>query len=352
MRCGRSSPVSGSETKFTAVGDTVRAQLAGTLTLLAEVMREPSFPAAEFETLQREHAAELEETRTDPESVGERALARYGNPYPAGDVRYEPTLDEELRDVRATRLDDVKGFYRQFVGGAHAELAIVGDFDAAAVRTQLTELFGAWPSPAPYARVPEPLVPKAPTTLKLDTPDKANAALFAELALPVNDTSPDYPALMVANKVLGGGASSRLWKRIREQDGLSYGVHATLRPSNFEPNTPILIEAIFAPDNQERLRAALADVLTRAVRDGFTATEVAEAKAALLQQRRLARTQDPALAAGLVQQAYLDRTFAYAAKIDAALAAVTPAEVNAALRKYVKPDAFAFVYAGDFAKKK
>ncbi len=134
--------------------------------------------------------------------------------------------------------------------------------------------------------------------------------------------------------------------------GLSYGVYATLRPSSFEPNTPILIEAIFAPDNQERLRAALADVLTRAVRDGFTATEVAEAKAALLQQRKLARTQDPALAAGLVQQAYLDRTFAYAAKIDAALAAVTPAEVNAALRKYVKPDAFAFVYAGDFAKKK
>jgi len=86
------------------------------------------------------------------------------------------------------------------------------------------------------------------------------------------------------------------------------------------------------------------------VKDGVTETEVAEAKAGLLKRRQLSRTQDPSLAASLVQQAHLGRTFETSAKIDAAIAALTVADVNAAIRKYVKPEAFAFVYAGTFKK--
>lgn len=342
--------VNGSETTTSATGETVRSQLADTLKLVAEVMREPSFPAVEFEKLQREHITSLEQMRTDPESVAARALNRHGDPYPVGDVRYAPTLDEEVRWITGTSVDDVKRFYGQFVGGANAELAIVGDFDPAAIRTLAGDLFGSWQSPVPFVRVPEPLVPKAPTAIKLETPDKANAALLGELALPVNDTSADYPPLSVVSFALGGAGSSRLWKRIREKDGLSYGVYAWLQPSSFEPNMPLMIEAIFAPENRARLFAALAEELARAVQDGFTQAEVDVAKSAILQRRKLARTQDPSLASDLARQAYLGRTFEFAGKVDAAIAALTVTEVNAALRKYVKPDAFAFVYAGDFAK--
>ena len=86
------------------------------------------------------------------------------------------------------------------------------------------------------------------------------------------------------------------------------------------------------------------------MRDGATDAEVAEAKNGLLKRRQLRARRTRSLAAALVQQAYLGRAFAYSAKIDAAIAAVTTADVNAALRKYVKPDAFAYVYAGTFAK--
>ncbi len=141
-----------------------------------------------------------------------------------------------------------------------------------------------------------------------------------------------------------------MWKRVREQDGLSYSVGAYLEPSSFELNTPLVLSAIFAPENRERLVKALAEELARIVRDGVTEAELAEAKSGLLKRRQLSRTQDASLAAALVQQAYLGRTFAFSAKIDAAIAAVTVAEVNAALRKYVKPDGFAYVYAGTFGK--
>ncbi|HEX9301989.1 MAG TPA: insulinase family protein, partial [Casimicrobiaceae bacterium] len=228
--------VEGHESSASASGETVKAQLAGTLALLAEVVREPSFPATEFDTLKRETITALEEKRADPESVSQRALERLGNPYPLGDIRYEPTLDEEIKMIGTTSADDVKRFYERFTGGAHAELAIVGDFDPATVKGQIETLFGSWKSPAPFTRVPEPLVAKPAKTVTLETSDKANAALFGELALPLNDESADYPALAVASYALGDSGSSRLWKRIREKEGLSYGVYAWIQASSFEPN--------------------------------------------------------------------------------------------------------------------
>jgi zinc protease len=88
------------------------------------------------------------------------------------------------------------------------------------------------------------------------------------------------------------------------------------------------------------------------MKDGFTEAELADAKRSLLQARRIARAQDPSLAGGLLLQAYLGRTWDYAQKIDAGIAAVTLEQANAALRKYIDPQAIAWSYAGDFAKAK
>jgi zinc protease len=344
--------ISGDATRTDLRGHTVRDRLPETLRLAAEILREPSFPAAEFDKLKRERVTDIEGRRSDPDDVASRALARYGNPYPEGDVRYVPTVDEEVKRIDQARLEAVKDFYTRFAGGTHAELALVGDFDPTAIKPLLEELFGTWRGAAPFERVPRPLIVKRAMQIREETPEKANAVLTGELALPINDTSPDFAALRVANYILGGSPSSRLWERIRQREGLSYGVYSSLEPSSFEPNTPLTVEAIFAPENLTRLRAALTEELTRAVRDGFTDREVADAKKAILQERALSRAQDSGLASDLTRQAYLGRTFAYAGEIDAKITGVSTAEINAILRKYVRPDAFVEVYAGDFAKKK
>ena len=309
--------------------------------LVAEALREPAFPDAEFEKMQRERAASIDEQRADPESVAERALSRWNNPYVKGDVRYVPTFDEELADNNATTLPQVKAFYARFVGGANAELAIVGDFDPAAVRALATELFGEWKSPAPYARVPNPFRPPAPTVLSATMPDKANAALFGRLPLPINDQSEDFPTLMLVDKILGASPESRIPDRIREREGLSYAIQTYLAPSSFEANTPMYLYAIFAPENRDRVRKGVAEEMARALKDGFTEAEVATAKTALLQARRISRAQDGSLGAALASQAYLGRTWEFTGKIDAALAAVTASQVNSVLRKYVDPNGFA-----------
>jgi zinc protease len=343
--------IDGGETETTAQGETRREHLPDLMRLAAEALTEPAFPPEEFEKQKRERLAALDEQRTDPESVAERARERWNNPYPKDDVRYEPTFEEELAEISATTLDQVKAFYARFVGGANAELAVVGDFDPAAIRTLATELFGSWKSPSPFARVPNPYRPPAPTALSAATPDKANAALFGRLPLQINDQNPDLPALMIADKILGASPESRIPDRVREREGLSYSIQTWLRVSSFEPNTPLMLYAIYAPENRDKVKVGIAEEMARALKDGFTEAEVATAKRALLQARRIARAQDVALAAGLANQAYLGRKWDYAAKIDAGIEAVTVASANAALRKYLNPAGFAWSYAGDFKGK-
>jgi zinc protease len=344
--------IGGEQTGLAARGQTVRANLAPTLDLLAEVLQHPSFPAAELDTLKRAQTAGLEQERSDPRAIAVRTLARYDNPYPKGDDRYTPTFDEELAEIKAPGVDRLQDFHRSFYGASSAEIGIVGDFDVAAVKDQLQRLFGAWASPRRYTRVPDPLAAKRAAAMPIETPDKANAFLIGETAFALSDTDPDYPALMLANYILGGSTNSRLWNRIRQKEGLSYGIGSSMHASSWEPNTTISISAIFAPENLERLRRGVQDEIDLAQREGFSAEEVADAKRALLQQRRLARTQDATLAGALNEQSFVGRTFAYSAKLDAALESLDAPTVNAALRKYLRPDAFASVFAGDFAKAK
>ncbi|MDQ6619533.1 MAG: insulinase family protein [Pseudomonadota bacterium] len=340
----------GSETTVTASGQTVRATLPDTLRLMAEVLREPNFAPQELEQIRRARLTALEQQRSDPQAVARRALQRHNNPYPAGDPRYAPTLDEDIAALNGATVEKLQRFYTQFYGPARAEIAMVGDFDPDEMRKLLAELFTDWKPAAPFTRVAQPLIPNVPAAIRLETPDRANAMLIGHTALPVNDDSPDYPALLVGNYMLGDSTNSRLLNRLRQKEGVSYSAGDFLQISSFEPNSALGVYAIFAPANLERVQTGIREELARVVKEGFSDAEVDEAKRGLMQERRLQRAQDTALAGGLANQLYLGRTFRKSAEIDAAIEAMTTQQVNAAVRKYLKPDEFAFAFAGDFAK--
>ena len=342
--------ISGGGATVMASASTVRASVPDVLRLAAEALREPAFVPSEFEQLRRERLTALEQSRTDPTAIARRVVARAGNPYPPEDVRYTPTIEEEIARVKAVDIDALKAFHAKFYGASHAELAIVGDFDVGVVRPLVTELFGDFSNPTPYARVPQPFYPTKAEPQTFETPDKANAAMFGRLAMPLNDEASDYASLLVANRMLGGDSDSRIFKRVRVQDGLSYAAGSVFQPASIDANSTLVLYAIFAPQNLTRVRAATAEEVTRARDAGFTEQEVAAAKKALLEERRIARAQDEALAGSLISQQFLGRTWAFSKKIDDEIAAVSVQSANAALRKYVDPTGMAFAYAGDFAK--
>jgi zinc protease len=200
--------------------------------------------------------------------------------------------------------------------------------------------------------VPLPIVPIPPQRVVIPVGDNQNATLMMRLAVPLADSDADYPALMMANHLLGAGGNSRLWKRIREGEGLSYDVRGEIGWSNEEPHSEWHASAIFAPQNLGRVEAAFKEELARALRDGFTAQELAEGQRGLLNFRRLGRAQDAAIASQLAANLHLGRTMALSARVDDALARLTVAKVNAALRKYIVPERFIAAAAGDFKELK
>jgi len=325
-----------------------REHLAAAIALAGELLRRPAFPADAFDEVRRQALTAIESQRKEPDALAENALGRIGNPYPRGDVRHTRSFDEMLQDVNAVSLEKIRDFHRRFYGAARGEFAATGDLDVAQVRAALQQAFGDWSTGAAYTRVPQPFVAPAPQRLVIATPDKQNATLMAKLPLPLSDQDADYPALSMANYLLGLGGNSRLWKRIRETEGLSYDVRSMVSWNSREAHSMWTASAIFAPQNAARVEQAFREEIARALREGFTAQELAEGQRGLLNFRRLSRAQDGSIAATLANNLDLGRTYAYSQKVDEAIGRLTLDQVNAALRKYLRPDDFALVLAGDF----
>ena len=330
--------------------ETDRENLPQALRLAAEVLRQPSFPETEFEQLRRAALTSIDIQRNDPSSLAGLDLTRHLNPYPSDHWNYIATLDERAARLKALTLEDVRRCYGDFFGASDSELAVVGDFDPDQIASLATELFGDWKSPHAYARIPARYVDARPIERDIATPDKANATLRGGMNLRLRDDSPDFPALVLGNYILGGSADSRLTRRVREREGLSYSVGSFLNASSFDEKGEFGIYAIFAPQNRQKVETAVHDELRRALSEGFTAEEVDTAKKGLLQARQVARTQDAAVAGRLMSYLVLDRTFAWDAALEKRISSLTPKEVTEAMRRYLDPAKLSFVKAGDFER--
>ena len=340
----------GTNTELVVTIETTRGNLPEVMALAAKVLRNPDFPASEFTELRTQKLTAIDADRRDPDDLARLALLRHGNPYPRGHVRYTGTFDEQAEDARGMTVERLRAFHRDFYGAGHAELAVVGDFDAAALRVQLQEIFAAWKAAKPHTRVADPLYPFPPTEVRIETPDKANAFFGAAVRFPMRDDAPDYPALLVANRIVGGGTDSVIFRRLRTKEGLSYGANSSLVVGPHDIHGRWNAGAIYAPQNVKRLQAAFQEEVARVFASGFTAEELKYGKNGLLQARRLSLAQDRDLATALTGQLEVGRTMEYTAGIDRAIEAVTLEQANAAFRKYIDPSKLVRVYAGDFRK--
>jgi zinc protease len=343
----------GGPTSVNAVIETTRQNLPAVMRLVGEILREPAFLEKEFELLKQEELAQIEGQRSEPTAIAITELNRHFNIYPKGHPLYASTFEEQVADINALTLADVKKFYTDFYGASNGQLTVVGDFDDKEVTALTTELFGKWKSPSAFARIKEEYRAVEPMNRSFETPDKANAFFYARLNLKLRDDNPDYPALVLGNYMLGGGfLNSRLATRIRQKEGLSYGVGSGLRVSSLDESGAFLANAIYAPENAAKLEAAFKDELAKMLKDGFTAQEIDAAKSGWLQSRQLSRAQDRELSGRLNTLLFLGRTVAWDADLESRIRSLTAEQINAAMRKYITPDNITIIKAGDFAKSK
>jgi zinc protease len=330
--------------------ETTRENLPAVLTLIAEVLREPAYDSKELEQLRTEMLTGIEQQRSDPGAIASTAFQKALKPYPKGDIRYVDSLDEGLVNVKAVTREQVQRFHRDFFGAQPAQVAAVGDFDAAAFEKQVAQLFGGWKAAKPFTRGTNDYFDVQAQTRAFETPDKAQAIYIAGLNLNLSDQDPDYPALMFGNYMLGGGfLNSRLLTRIRVKDGLSYGVGSQLGAEAQDKSGSFNVFAIYAPQNLAKLEQAFKEEIQRALTEGFTVEEITQAKSGWFQGRNVERSQDSGLAAKLQHYMFIGRTFAWDAEFEKKVQALDAAQIHAAMVKYIDPAKFVVMKAGDFA---
>ena len=330
---------------------TIAANLADSLRFTRELMREPSFPEAEFEQIRQQRIAGAEAGKTEPNTLASLELSRHFNArYPRGDVRYVSTMDEQIEDLKKVTLNEAKQFYQQFYGAGEGEIVISGQFEPDQIKKLVSDLFGDWKSASKYQRITNPFAKIEAINRKIETPDKQNAIFLIGMPLKMNDDDPDASALSIAGMVFGGTPNSRLFQRIRVKDGLSYGAGANFSMPVKDDSGRLTGYAIAAPQNTPKVETDFNDELAHALKDGFTADEIEKAKKTWLDQRAQDRTEEARVAAILRERERWGRTLQWDAKREAAVAALTPQQVNDAFKRYVDPSAISIVKGGDFKK--
>jgi zinc protease len=330
-----------------------RDTLPAVLQILRQVLREATLPADQFDVMKRSRLAGIEEMRTEPMALAARWLQRQVSVYPKDDVRYVPTLEESIERLQQASHEQVVQLYRDYLGSQAGELTIVGDFDSTACLAILRETFAGWRAPQAYARIEATVTYEGKeVTHRIATPDKANAVYASGLVFPLRDDDVDYPALYMANYIFGGGSlASRLGTRVRQQEGLSYGVSSSFNASSLDARASFVVNAICNPQNAEKLSGIVLEELARLLEQGVAADELEQAKKGFLQNQQVARTSDSALAAMLNAASHADRTLQFDAELERKIGELTPEQIQAVARKYWVPRHLATVVAGDLPEK-
>jgi zinc protease len=326
-----------------------RPNIAQTLDLVNEMLHEPSFSEDEFKTLKNENVSNLEQERSEPQSIAFREYDRICTPRKKGNINYKMTVEEEVEATKDASHKEIKNFYKDFYNGSNATAAFVGDFDAAVVKDKLGKMLGNWSAPFAYTRIPDTYEDVAPQNREIKTPDKKNATMVCGMNMKLRDDNPDYVPLMMGDFIFGGGfLNSRLAVRIRQKEGISYGIGSWMSINSNDEASNFGSYAIYNPDNKSKLETAWNDEFGKMLKDGFTEDELKQAKSGYRQYLETSRAEDAQLAGKLNNYLFLNRKMEWDKNIDDRIQKLTTAQVNGAMKRFLNPSKVFYIKAGDF----
>ena len=323
------------------------------MTILKDMLTNSTFPQNEITKSISEETTYLEGQLKDPQAIAGNELQRISAPYPKESVFYTPSMQEEIENSKKITRDQIVDFYQNILGANNGFGTVLGNVDAKTAVSSLENTFGKWNAKSKYTEVK----PTYFETKKLDknfiTPDKENAMALGTESFKMDQKSADYPALVLANEILGSGGflSARLPMRLREKEGISYGVGSFL-------DIPVSNEvaswgyyALLNPTKRDAVEKAVKEEVSKALKDGFTEDELVTNK------KSYANIQKTMLGLDNTLINLVNRKLQYGVSLDEYDALQTKIQglkledVNAALRKYLSLDRLTSVYAGDFNKK-
>ncbi|HYP53433.1 MAG TPA: pitrilysin family protein, partial [Pyrinomonadaceae bacterium] len=343
----------GAEVEFAADPFAVRLSarclaedLASVLDTVAEMLREPSFPADELEKLKQQTVAAVQEQQS---STGYRAYERFtqlvfepSNPF------YRPSGDQLIKSINSVTVEDVRRFYEERYGGRSLILSVVGDVESSSVESRFGEAFASFEGPERVEVEVEDPAPQAETRREFVLlKEKASVDVLLGSAAPLRRDASDFYAAMLANSALGESTlSSRLGLQVRDVEGLTYGIGSRFRAPSLAAG-PWYITVSVNPTNVERAITSALKVLREYVEGGIRADELEDEKSSAVGSFKVALSTNAGLAEALWYAEFYGLGDDYVDRYPEHVQAVTAEEVNAAVRKYFRPDHLTVVIAGD-----
>jgi zinc protease len=310
--------------------------------LLADIIRQPSFPADQVERRRGSIVTGLRQDEDNPSAVATDGLMAllYGTGHPYG-RRGRGTITS----VEAIGREDLVQFHRAHVGPAGLRMVVVGDVEMPRVSAAVDRAFGKWSHPATGPLRPERVsASSARSAERKLVPGKPQADIAYGFTTVARD-DPRYYALVIMNNVLGQYAlGGRLGDNIRERQGMAYYVF-----SSFDANVvegPLVVRAGVSPANVDRTIAAIDEELSRMAREGITETELADSRRYLVGSMPRVLETNIGIATFLHNAEYFGLGLDFDQQIPALLGAVTRDAVNDAARTFLEPARATIVVAG------
>jgi zinc protease len=316
---------------------------AKVISLLAEQLRDPSFPADEFEKLKKLRLAETQQSKEDTEV--QAAIAFRRAIFPAGHPLYKLTSDEKITALQQATIDRVKAFHHQWFGPEHCTMVVVGDADPTAIQAQVAKSFAGWTGGQPMPKVSAALKIEKSEELTVVVPGKESVNVILGAPSGLRRTDADYLPLAVGTSVLGHGFTSRLVGHVRDTEGLTYGITAELAGSG-QLDHAWMIDATFAPSLLKQGLDSTRRELTAWHRDGITPAELDYRKSALAGEHRVSMATSGGLAEMILDTIRSGLELNFIDEYPAKISALTLDQINSVIRRRVDPAKLVIVRAG------
>ncbi|WP_312822340.1 pitrilysin family protein [Epilithonimonas sp.] len=332
---------------------TYKDSLPKVTALIKEILTESTFPEAELTKTINEYNTYLESSLNDPQSIAFTEIEKITENYPKESIYYTASIQEQIDNNKKVKREQLVDFYNKILGGNNGVGSVIGDVDSKTVAGLLESTFGKWNSKSTYEYIkPELFVTKKQDKEYL-TPDKENGAAVGKISFSMDRKSPDYPAFVIANEMLGSGGflTARIPTRLREKEGISYGAGSFVNVPIDNNVASWSWYAFFNPTKKDAVDKALKEEVNKAVKDGFTEEEFKSNLTSWLNSRKTGLGNDNTLMGLVNSQLQYGQSLDEYDALEAKVSALKVSQVNDVLRKYISEDKLTSVFAGDFNKK-
>ncbi|TNE68437.1 insulinase family protein [bacterium] len=315
--------------------------------LLADQLRNPVFSSEELEKYKKQRIGSLQRTLENTNAMASITYAQ--TVYPSDHPNYVKSIEEQIKEVEAITVDDVKKFHAAHYGPKNMIFVATGDIDQKAIEKSLSSAFKGWKGGVSIPKSGS--TPKVNETKNVDfnMEDKTSVTLYlgAPTGLSYNDK--ERVALYVGQYILGGNFSARLMSIVRDKEGLTYGINSFLAGDDFADGS-WGISGTFSPKLLAQGETSTMRELRRFYNDGVSAEELANKKSTLTGLFKVALSTTGGMAGTIHSYISKGRDIKYLDEYVDKINALTLDEVNAAIKKYMNPDKIVMVKAGTLPK--